>query len=263
MACIILLADGTRINSGDLVGSGSDGFVIRSGLHVLKAPRLFGYLNADGMVREDDDNWLNLGTLDVEKQVYQRLQKAPRIAECIESSPNGILLKYYPNRSLSDYIKQHTAPSDSLRWKWIMQATEALVYCHERKVIVFDIALRNYVLEEDLSLRMIDFANSALLPEGPDTDISKADVEGCTTALDIFHLSNVIYSILTWQDFRVDCACEDEWPTLDAMPDTRGLAHGHVIYKCRSKKFASSHDLQQELHSCPTPSTLPDTGAVA
>jgi hypothetical protein len=39
MKCI-LLADGDRIDAGDIIGNGMDSFVIRCGNHVLKIPQL-------------------------------------------------------------------------------------------------------------------------------------------------------------------------------------------------------------------------------
>ncbi|KAM0703253.1 hypothetical protein Q7P35_009191 [Cladosporium inversicolor] len=40
---------------------------------------------------------------------------------------------------------------------------------------------------------------SAPLPES--MDITRADVDGCTAKLDLLHLSNIVYSIMTWQIF--------------------------------------------------------------
>lgn len=84
-----------------------------------------------------------------------------------------------------------------------MQATDIVARCHERGVLTFDIALRNFLLADELSLRIIDFANSSLMPL--DLDITKADVEGCTFHLHLLHLSSVIYSIRALRAFSVAC----------------------------------------------------------
>ncbi|KAK4556057.1 hypothetical protein LTR86_006753 [Recurvomyces mirabilis] len=250
MACVILLADGTRVNSASLIGMVTDAFIIRRGDHVLKAPKLYGFLDGKRTVQEDDNNSIHLADLDVEKKVYQRLQGVPGVADFISCSPNGILLRYYPNGSLANYIKDHGPPSLHTRWAWILQATDAIKNCHHKDVLVFDIALRNFVLAGDMGLRMIDFANSALSTRDSYDDISKVDVDGCTVALDILHLGNVIYSVLKWQDFHIDCAHESEWPALDGLPCMNDVANGHIVRKCWLKGYATVRELQEDLHSC-------------
>ncbi|GAB1735544.1 hypothetical protein NU219Hw_g4122t1 [Hortaea werneckii] len=192
MSCI-LLVDGSRVNVADLIGSGSDGFIIRKGHHVLKIPKLYGYLQPDGTIEADSDNDFQSGRLEIEKQVYERLHGAPGVAECIECTSNGILLMNYLNGTLSGFIARNSRPSMSRRWTWILQATEAIAGCHERGILVFDIALRNFLLPDDFSLRLIDFSNSSLIPKGE--NIALAEADGSTAKLDLLHLANVIYSI--------------------------------------------------------------------
>lgn len=115
MTCI-LLADGRRVDAADLVGISMDAFIIRKGGTALKAPRLHGRLLSDGTVEADGDNYLHLSHLDKEKQVYDRLRGVPGVAECIECTPNGILLKYYPNGALSEYICCHDPEPMLRRW---------------------------------------------------------------------------------------------------------------------------------------------------
>ena len=194
MKCI-LLADGRRVDAGTLIGNGTDGFVIRNGCHVLKIPQLLGRLQPDEMIEANEDNGLHLEHLETEKKVYQRLLDVPGVAKCIECTRNGILLEYYPNGSLSEYISRNKPPSVSQRWHWALQATDVIGYCHKRGVLVFDIALRNFLLTDDLNLRLIDFANSVLVPQN--TDITRVDIDGCTAELDLLQLSNVNHDLAT------------------------------------------------------------------
>ncbi|PPJ51711.1 hypothetical protein CBER1_08916 [Cercospora berteroae] len=247
MDCIVL-ADGSRIDAADLIGSGLDGFVIRKGCHVLKIPKLFGRLQPNGNIEEDSDNFMHLEHLEIEKQVYERLQDVPGIAKRLECTSNGILLEYYPGGPLSEYISCHSPPSVSWRWYWALQATEIISRCHERGVLVFDIALRNFVLADDFSLRIIDFANSTLVPQSE--DIAQANVDGCTATLDLLHLSNVIYSIMTWEIFSVECAMETEWPTTDKVPNLEGLDYGQAVHKCWDRRYTSIQDLLMEMRLC-------------
>ena len=250
MTCI-LLASGRRIPADDLIGSGSDGFVIKYGDNqVLKIPRLFGHSNPNGSIEAHPDNDTHLEHPEAEKEIYKRLRDVPGIANCIEINSIGILLEYYLKGSLGDFITSHhtSPPSMVQRWKWARQATECVARCHERRVLVFDIALRNFLLTEDLDLRMIDFANSALLEL--EADVSKADVDGGTAKVDMFHLSNVIYSTLAWRVFSCRCEEEAEWPSLDQMPDLSGVSCGQVIRDSWLMKYGSVQELALELRAC-------------
>jgi hypothetical protein len=180
----ILLADGSRVDANKLIGDGADGFIILEGKHVLKIPRLLGRLRPDGKIDGHIDDELHLQHLELKKEVYKRLIGVPGIAKCIECTNNGILPEHYSKGSLSEYISSaYDAASMSWRWFWILQATDVIARCHEKGVLVYDIALRSFLLADDLSLRLIDFANSAPLPE--DMDITRADIDGCTARLDL------------------------------------------------------------------------------
>jgi serine/threonine protein kinase len=252
MNCI-LLADGSRVDADKLIGDGADGFIILEGKHVLKIPRLLGRLRPDGKIDAHIDNELHLQHLEVEKEVYKGLHGVPRIAKCIECTNNGILLEYYSKGSLVDYISSHDLPSTSWRWGWILQATDVVARCHAKGILVFDIALRNFLFADDFSLRLIDFANSALLPES--MDITLADVDGCTPKLDLLHLSSIIYSITTWQKFSVKCDSATEWPNLDQMPDLEGLQCARVIRDCWTRTYSTIQELALDIQLCAKTST--------
>lgn len=220
----IMLADGQLIDAGDVVGHGADGFVISKGSnHVMKIPILYGVVDVDGSVNPAADNELYRDRLEGEKKVYQRLHNVPGVAECIESTSNGILLTRYTKGSLSKRLAscREQVPPASQRWKWLLQAADIVARCHEHGVLIFDIALRNFLLDDDASLRIIDFANSSLLPPG--SDITQANVEGCIVGLDLLHLCTVIYSIMAWREFSVDCDTQAEWSAMDKLPDLTGL----------------------------------------
>jgi serine/threonine protein kinase len=152
-------------------------------------------------------------------------------AYCSNTTPKGLWVS----------ISSHDPPSMSWRWYWILQATNIIARCHQKRILVFDIALRNFLLADDLSLRLIDFANSAPLPES--MGITLADDDGCTARLDLLHLSSIIYSIMTWQKFSVRCDSETEWPKLDQMPDLEGLQCGQVIRNCWTRTYSTIQEL--------------------
>jgi serine/threonine protein kinase len=252
MSCI-LLADGSRVHADKLIGNGADGFIILQGKHDLKVPHLLGRLRPDGKLDAHVDNELHFKHLEVEEEVYKRLRGVPGIANCIECTDNGILLEYYPKGSLGEYISCHEPPSISWRWNWILQATDIIARCHDKGILVFDIALRNFLLADDFSLRLIDFANSAPLPEGK--DITLADNDGCTAKLDLLHLSSIIYSIMTWQRFSVRCDSDTNWPNPNQMSDLDGIICGQVIRNCWTRTYSTIHELVLDTQLCAKTST--------
>lgn len=255
MACIIL-ADGSRVDSATLVGNGADGFVIRCGEDVMKIPNLLGHPQPSGDITAHVDNDLYRDSLEGEKEAYKRLQDVPGVAECLSCTTNGIRLRYYPNGSLHDLISRHGPPSMSWRWQWALQATDTIACCHEKGVLVLDIALRNFLLTDDFDLRIIDFANSSLVSQ--EVDITKVNIDGGTVLLDLLYLATVIYSILTWQDFSTHCYDEEDWPSADTMPSLAGLAFGPVIQKCWLREYNCIQDLAREIRQCAAvPSTVP------
>lgn len=252
MDCLVL-ADGTRVDAGKIVNSGIDGFIIRAGPHVLKIPKLYGRLFPDGTVQPSEENRFYVDDLENEKQVYKRLHNILGIARCIDCTQNGILLEYYSNGSLETSMKKHNEPQRSVKHAWIGQITDIIARCHERRVLLYDIALRNIVLTNEHEIRLIDFANSVLLPE--DVDVSQAAVGGYSMAVELLHLANVIYSVMSWRKFSVDCAMESEWPDTSGMP-VFGIQEWDVlIFKCWNKQYSSIVDLHRDLQLCLAPLT--------
>lgn len=243
MHCL-MYADGTRINLNQVIGRGLDGVVVLTGDTVLKAPKLYGIYQS-GIAKLDEDDCYISYDLENEKCVYARLENTTGIAKCLGTSPNGITLEYCSNGSLEQYMENNEEPELTRKQGWINEIVDAVARCHEKRVLIFDIALRNILLMEDWSIRIVDFANSVLFQL--DIDLSEAENEGCTAKLDMLHLGNVIYSVAKWQKFSVDCAMESEWPDRSEMPRLEKIPCGHVIAKCWAQQYRSVQELQRDL----------------
>jgi hypothetical protein len=68
--------------------------------------------------------------------------------------------------------------------------------------------------------------------------------------VDILHLANVVYSILSWREFSCRCEKEAEWPGLDRIPDVGGMDCGQVIRDCWAKRYGSVQELALKLREC-------------
>lgn len=243
MDCL-LYVDGTRINAKHIIGNGVDGFILHLGNMVLKTPKLYG-IYRDGAIEYVEDSCHRPEDLEQEKKIYAQLWDTAGVARCIDTSPNGITLEYYPNGSLEQYMDSFEEVEFVQKQRWISEIVDVVARCHEKHVLIFDIALRNFLLAEDWTVRIIDFANSVLLPD--DVVMSKADEGGCTTKLDMLHLGNVIYSIITWRRFSVDCAMESEWPDISRMPRVEDVPYGYIVANCWAKRYTSMQELQRDL----------------
>ena len=118
-----------------------------------------------------------------------------------------------------------------------MQLVDLVAACHERKVLWFDIALRNVLLADDITIRAVDFANSTVVPL--DADVEATTSDGYSAKVEVLHATNVIYSISRWTKFQTDCVAEDEWPAMDIFPATRDFELGHIISKAWEHEYSN------------------------
>jgi hypothetical protein len=129
-----------------------------------KIPKLDATVLPDGSLEPDEDNIWHAGSLEVEKEVYRRLHGVKSLANCLNISKNGLELEYYRNGDLEDYIKNSSPAPWTQKLDWILRLVDFVAACHDKRVLWFDIALRNILLADDWSIRAIDFANSTAEP---------------------------------------------------------------------------------------------------
>ena len=175
--------------------------------------------------REDVEyvNEVNREMLESEKIVYLRVGRCDGTAECINISKDGILFALYERgRTRSRLIGLRKRDVYSL---YLLNTS---LYFHNAKVLVDDMALRNTLIADDLSLKMIDFGQYLLFPM--DTDINTVSDNGLTAQADIFYLSCVIYSIVTWKRYECDLFMRG-WtrPLLSDLPEVGQLFCGNII----------------------------------
>lgn len=67
--------------------------------------------------------------------------------------------------SLHGYLRAHHDSVDGIRrLRWLQEAARIIRRVHERRVLVADIATRNFLVDENLSLQMCDFTESVIVP---------------------------------------------------------------------------------------------------
>lgn len=138
---------------------------------------------------------------------------------------------------------------NSARWR-------ALAHIRDRRVLVTDIATRNFLLDTDLSVVFCDFNNASLLPA--QTDMETADDDGYTVAVDIGLLGGVMYEIVTGSKCEIDLYNDNEptdgrahWPKRADLPSTENLWLGSC-----TGGFRDAHSLWHALEEVDQQHTL-------
>lgn len=236
-----VMPDGSDAPHDDIIGYGRECIVLRHGTdRALKIPSIQSTRAEDGSWSEPVPHYDSAYYMACEQKAYERLYGVQGIAEYFGLESGGIAMKYYPKGSLEKCLSDS---DESTRLKWMVEATKIIRNCHEARVLLFDIAMRNFVVSDDMTLRAIDFAAADVLPYG--TDMVTADRDGMTVQVDLFHLGCIIYSLATGTKYQADCWSMASWPI--EFPSTENVTAGHVIRGCWEARYSSAQEMLEEL----------------
>lgn len=239
----IFKPDGSEVPYDDHIGWGLECIVIRHGEdRALKIPFIKSEQAEDGSWSEPKPHYYSADCMALEQKAYERLYGVPGIAEYFGFESGGIAMKYYLKGSLERCLPD---ADESTRRRWMVEATKIIRNCHEARVLLFDIAMRNFVVSDDMTLRAIDFAAAYVLEYGVDMVIANSD--GVTVKVDLFHLGCVIYSLATGTKYQADCFDEKDWPT--EFPPTENITAGHVIRSSWEGRYSSAQEMLDELRA--------------
>ena len=179
----------------------------------------------------------------------------------VSDNPFGLLFVEASDGNLQNYIDQHYASIDmSLRFKWRIQAAEAIQYIHQKGVIHSDLRPDNFLLHtvagSELDLLLCDFGGSTNgeidgrhLPDAG--FFNPCHPPESTKSTDIFSLGSIYYTIMTghwpyrspgpfksleemekYQELVDDLFASKRYPPVD------GLAAGPVIQRCWTGEYS-------------------------
>ncbi|KAJ5111718.1 serine/threonine protein kinase [Penicillium alfredii] len=100
-----------------------------------------------------------------EKLIYERLGNHKGIISYLgvhDQSTGAIRLAYAKQGDLERYIQSHDEPSEAIRATWIQSLVETFWYIYSRKILHQDVKPNN-ILVENGSLKVVDFANAAIM----------------------------------------------------------------------------------------------------
>jgi serine/threonine protein kinase len=96
-----------------------------------------------------------------EKLIYQTLPKNPNILDCLDITDQGLHFPYYRFGNIRTYLRDNQV-SQHIRHKWIKNAIDAVAFIHSHGVVHADISPRNFLVADDLSIKLCDFAGSII-----------------------------------------------------------------------------------------------------
>jgi len=101
--------------------------------------------------------------------VYCHLGHVQGVIKPYQVSDTEIRMPYLRQGSLSGYLRAHGDSVDSIqRLRWLQEAAHIIRRVHERRVLIADIATRNFLLDESLYLQMCDFTESIIVSNDKD-----------------------------------------------------------------------------------------------
>ena len=231
------------------IGNGSFAFVYQVGPYALKVPHIIDTQDMPEGQRDNDEyvNQHNRDSIKREAVVYQRLGTHGSIAEFLSiSDKDHLILKYYPLGNLERYMNSNPDNSKEDKATLILNLVAAYVHLHRYKFLLYDAALRNILISDDFKLKMIDFAQCTCFDT--DLDINTViDEQGMSAKCNIFDLGVLIYSIVTWKEFKFDLF-DTNWiiPPLNDLPSLEHVFCGELIRGCWSGRFNSMEEVEQE-----------------
>jgi serine/threonine protein kinase len=154
-------------------------------------------------VCDREDPWARKG-LDIEHQILKALGSHHRLAKYLGRHENGLRFQFQRNGDIRRYFSKvdFNAIPTQQRQKWVRQAAESIAYIHSKDVIHCDIHPSNLLLDDELNLRLCDFAGSLFgeldgkAMESTALFLPRDPLSTPNTKSDLFALGSVMYYIM-------------------------------------------------------------------
>lgn len=168
-----------------ILGIGRTGLVVRQGQLAVKLPLRWS-------TSSDEEVEANIESLQHEQAIYQRLESCDGVVPFLGCSETATKLRLMEHGDLRSYLSQNK-PSKTLQLSWFPSMAHSLSRIHDRRIIVADIASRNFLLDADFKVKICDCTESILMPL--DTHMETADSAGYSIHTDIGQLGAVMYEV--------------------------------------------------------------------
>ncbi|KAL9127659.1 MAG: hypothetical protein Q9217_003506 [Psora testacea] len=197
--------------------------------------------------------------LEIEKQIYERLESHPRICRYLQSTERIITRERYVEsirKRLFDLDRPGGILPSETALRWSMQVAQGLEYIHSKGVLQADISTGNMLLDRHNNIVLCDFAGSSIDGSKP-TVASDASyqrpyegglLEG-NVQNEIYALGSAIYEIWTtiqpYQDepekVVIQYFRDGQFPEVGHLPPT------DVVMKCWKGSYTTVSEAAYEL----------------
>lgn len=182
----------------ELIGLGRTGRVMRFGNIAVKTANIWTVpedASETAIIGWKQTIGLNIESLKHEGLVYCHLGYVKGVIMPCQVSDTEIQMPYLRQGSLSGYLRAHSDSVDNIRrLRWIQEAAHIIRRVQERRVLAADIATRNFLLDENLSLQMCDFTDSVIVSN--DEDMANFVSEDFVSVkFDIARFGSMMYEI--------------------------------------------------------------------
>ncbi|OJJ67155.1 hypothetical protein ASPBRDRAFT_349942 [Aspergillus brasiliensis CBS 101740] len=257
----------TNNDGPELIGLGRVGRVMRFGDIAVKTANIWTVSEGASettIISYEQTTELNKESLKHEGHVYSHLGHIPGVIKPYQVSDTEIRMPYMRQCSLSHYLRAHRDGVDNhRRLQWLQEAAHTIRGIHERRVLVAEIATRNFLLEEDLSLHICDFTESVIVANDEDMSDFVSD-DYVSVKSDISRFGSMMYEVISGNQFEfyvipdIETDLDDDpefktfktWPTADRLPDLNNVFLGDVIGRCWAREGFLS--MQEVCHALDT-----------
>ncbi|KAJ5981720.1 hypothetical protein N7522_013348 [Penicillium canescens] len=140
--------------------------------------------------------------------ILQKLGPHPSIIQSEGLNEDGLILKYYPNGNMSEYLIRYPDISLEIRLDWCQQLVAAVSFVHSKNVIHCNIDVSNILLDINLNVILSDFQGvlknnvgeymlDGLSREGSKSSMPRPYPNHAEERTDIFAVGTAMYHIIT------------------------------------------------------------------
>lgn len=245
-------------DSPELIGLGQAGRVMRLGDNAVKTANIWTTpedASEATIICEEQMNEANIESLKHEGLMYRHLGHAHGVIKPCQISDTEIKMPYLRQGSLSGYLRTHSDSVDgNQRLRWLREAAHIIRRVHERRVLVADIATRNFLLDENLSLQMCDFTESVIV-SNDENMASFVSEDFFSVKFDIARFGSMMYEVSSRSRYEfyvvpeIEAELDDDpesktfkaWPTAERFPNTENVFLGDIIKKMLAWGWVSHH----------------------
>ncbi|KAF4765485.1 hypothetical protein HAV15_003926 [Penicillium sp. str.  len=210
----------------------------------------------------NDPNYLM--SIKVEYRILQILGPHPRIVESKGLAEDGLILKYYPNGTLRNYLKNHPYESLERRIDWCEQIVDTVCFVHSKRVIHCDICVHNILLDDNFDIVLADFQGlvisretgltmlDGLTRECAKSYMPRENLWSASYQTDLFALGSALYHLINGHEV---------FPELDNFDDEKIISArfangeypkndyvgGHIVEKCWRGEYASAVEVSIDI----------------